>query len=202
MLGLRAVAAGLRRIWCRPGITHAGPALEVCRQQRPGRSALGCAAVEAQICEIIAAPAPSKIAPACVTARDAESLATPAAAVGSSPPTLDLSLSMMHLEDTWSAASGSASPAARQQPSASTSAGAVALTGNAYGRGSGERPAPADFPPAVFRYRPAFRRASDDFSGCGGPPGIVHRPKSVTMITPTISHDHLIPTYLASVSRW
>ena len=39
------------------GITQPPASSSARRQQRPGRSALSCAAVEAQICEIIAAPA-------------------------------------------------------------------------------------------------------------------------------------------------
>ena len=93
----------------------------------------GCAAVEAQICEIIAAPCTGKIAPACETARDAL-VSRLTAAVSSSPPTLDLSLSMMlHLEDTTGQLQAQRVTSGEVSGSAKTSTGAVALTGNAHG---------------------------------------------------------------------
>ncbi len=94
---------------------------------------VGCAAVESQICEIIAPPCAGKVAPACSTARDSL-VARLSAALSSLPPALDLSLSMMlHMEDTTGQLQAQRVGSGEVSGSVSTVAGAVTLTGSARG---------------------------------------------------------------------
>lgn len=94
---------------------------------------MGCAAVESQICELIASPCSGKVAPACMTARDAI-VARLAAALSPSPPELDLSLSMMlHLDDTTGTLQAQRVGSGEVSGRANTAAGPTTLTGSARG---------------------------------------------------------------------